>query len=115
MSGMAGGGKGRESKPDWQGETDVATKSAKKLEQPRLYRVLLHNDDYSTMDFVVLVLTSIFNHKSEEAVAIMLSVHKTGIGVAGIYSSEVAETKMEKTHALAKEHEHPLRCSMEPE
>ncbi|MBU2490357.1 MAG: ATP-dependent Clp protease adaptor ClpS [Proteobacteria bacterium] len=80
-----------------------------------MYRVLLHNDDYTTMDFVVQVLTSVFRKPSAEAVLIMLNVHENGIGVAGVYTAEVAETKIHIVHQMAREKGFPLRCSMEPE
>ena len=89
------------------------TRTEKKLKRPPLYKVLLHNDDYTTMEFVVHVLQSVFNHPEAEATAIMLHVHRKGIGVAGVYPHEVAETKVEKVHELAHAHEFPLRCSME--
>jgi ATP-dependent Clp protease adaptor protein ClpS len=89
------------------------TRPKEKLKRPTLYRVLLHNDDYTTMEFVVHVLQSVFNHPEAEATAIMLHVHRKGIGVAGVYPYEVAETKVEKVHSLARAHEFPLRCSME--
>jgi ATP-dependent Clp protease adaptor protein ClpS len=89
------------------------TRTEKKLKQPPLYRVLLHNDDYTTMEFVVHVLQSIFNHAEAEATQIMLHVHRKGIGVAGVYTREVAETKIDQVHALARTHEFPLRCSMD--
>ena len=94
-------------------EVITRTKTEKKVKQPPLYRVLLHNDDYTTMEFVVHVLQSIFNHEETEATQIMLHVHRKGIGVAGVFTKEVAETKVEQTHALAREHEYPLRCSIE--
>ena len=78
-----------------------------------LFKVLLHNDDYTTMEFVVHVLQSVFNHEEALATQIMLHVHSKGIGVAGVYPHEVAETKIEQVHALAREYEFPLRCSME--
>jgi len=94
-------------------EVITRTKTDKKVKQPPLYRVLLHNDDYTTMEFVVHVLQSIFNHEEAEAQQIMLHVHRKGVGVAGVYMKEVAETKVEQVHALARSHEYPLRCSLE--
>jgi len=97
------------------GAPDVVTRTRteKKVKQPPLYKVLLHNDDYTTMEFVVHVLQSVFNHEEAEATQIMLHVHRKGVGVAGVYAYEVAETKIEQVHALAREHEFPLRCGME--
>lgn len=94
-----------------QGETQTATRT--KLQRPSLYRVLLHNDDYTPMDFVVAVLREIFRKDDAEAVRIMLHVHKRGIGVAGVYPHQIAETKVNKVHAMAKAEGHPLKCSME--
>ena len=93
--------------------TRTRTQTQKKVAQPPLYKVLLHNDDYTTMEFVVYVLMSVFHHGETEATQIMLHVHKKGIGVAGVYTKEIAETRMNRVHELAKEHEFPLRCSME--
>jgi ATP-dependent Clp protease adaptor protein ClpS len=76
--------------------------------------VLLHNDDYTTMEFVVMVLVTIFHHSEVEAVKIMLHVHKQGMGVAGVFSREVAETRVEQVTRLARAHEFPLKCTMEP-
>ena len=95
--------------------TLTETRSEQKLERPRMWRVLLHNDDYTTQDFVVWVLESIFHKPRAEAFAIMLSVHQTGIGVAGIYTHDVAETKVRATKQLAEEHEFPLLVTMEAE
>jgi ATP-dependent Clp protease adaptor protein ClpS len=94
-------------------EVVTRTRTQKKVKQPPLYRVLLHNDDYTTMEFVVHVLQSIFHHDEAEATQIMLHVHRKGIGVAGVYTKEVAETKVEQVHDLARSHEYPLRCSLE--
>lgn len=99
------------------GDTGVVTETKKKekLAKPPLFRVLFHNDNYTTMEFVVLVLRDIFNKSESDAVSIMLNVHVNGYGVAGVYTYEVAETKVAKTHALAKQHEFPLKLSIEPE
>src|SRR3954471_23525268 len=86
-----------------------------KLERPRMWRVLLHNDDYTTQDFVVWVLETVFRKTRGEAVAIMMSVHRSGLGVAGVYTHDVAETKLKATRQLAEEHEFPLLVTMEPE
>lgn len=89
------------------------TRTARRVDKPRMFKVLLHNDDYTTMEFVVFVLQAIFHRSASEAVQIMLHVHKNGIGVAGVYTREVAETKVAQVEALARDHEFPLRCSME--
>jgi len=89
--------------------------SDQKLERPRLWKVLLHNDDYTTQDFVVWVLESVFNKPRAEAFAIMLSVHRSGLGLAGVYTHDVAETKLKATRQAAEEHEFPLLVTMEPE
>lgn len=94
---------------------EVLEKTRKKTDTPKLYKVLLHNDDYTTMEFVVIVLESIFNKSPAEAYRVMMHVHTGGVGIAGVYSYEVAETKVALTHSAAKEAGHPLRCSIEPE
>ena len=91
------------------------TRPKEKLKQPRLYRVLLHNDDYTTMEFVVWILQNVFHHDETTATRIMLHVHKNGVGVAGIYSHEIAEVRATRVETLAREHEYPLRCSIEAE
>lgn len=78
-----------------------------------MYRVLLHNDDYTTMDFVVELLMKVFQKSFEESTHIMLKVHRAGIGVCGVYTYEVAETKIETVHQLARERGFPLKSSME--
>ena len=93
----------------------VQVQERPKTKKPPLYKVLLHNDDYTTKEFVVMVLQAIF-HKSEvDATRIMMHVHDNGVGVAGVYTYEVAETKIAKTTALARRYEYPLQLSMEPE
>lgn len=94
-------------------EGEGRTILAVKLEEPGRYRVLLHNDDYTTMDFVVSILCGIFHKSLEDATAIMLAVHRQGVGQCGIYTREVAETKVNRVHAQAREAGYPLRCSME--
>ena len=112
-------GSGDDRGPDpgvWRDEdTAVAVESEKKVERPRRYRVVLLNDDYTTMEFVVMVLTNVFHRSRERAVEIMLHVHHEGAGVAGVYTLEVAETKVAKVAEIARQHEFPLRCTMEPE
>jgi len=87
--------------------------SEEKTEEPPLFRVLLHNDDYTTMDFVVQVLQTVFNMPPDHAIQVMLNVHVKGIGVAGVYTYEVAEMKVAKTTAMAREQEFPLLCTIE--
>lgn len=85
------------------------------LQEPPRYKVLLHNDDYTTMDFVVMILQTVFHKNTEEATRIMLNVHHQGIGIAGVYTREIAETKVAIVHQMAKQHQFPLRCSLEKE
>ena len=95
----------------------VLTESRPEVERtpPRSWRVLLHNDDFTTQEFVVWVLETVFGKSTADAMTIMLHVHHAGIGVAGVYTREVAETKVAATERLAEQHEYPLRVSMEPE
>ncbi|MBI5014357.1 MAG: ATP-dependent Clp protease adapter ClpS [Deltaproteobacteria bacterium] len=97
-----------------EGGESAAAATERKVKTPRLYRVLLHNDDYTTMEFVIWVLRTVFRHTENDALAIMLHVHKKGVGVAGIYSREVAETRVVQVTRLARDHEFPLKCTMEP-
>jgi len=90
-------------------------KTEQKTEKPSLYNVFLLNDDYTTMDFVVDILGRIFGKNLTEATQIMLQVHKKGVGLAGVYPREIAETKVEAVHKMARENEFPLRCIMEKE
>jgi ATP-dependent Clp protease adaptor protein ClpS len=104
-------------RPKEQDDTGVITeeRSKEKLQRPKLYKVLLHNDHYTTREFVVAVLIGIFNKTESDAVAIMMHVHQKGLGVAGVYPFDVAQTKVDKVHRLAREHEYPLLLTMEPE
>jgi ATP-dependent Clp protease adaptor protein ClpS len=94
-------------------EEAAVAESREKVEEPPLFKVLLHNDDYTTMEFVVWVLESIFNMAVDQAIQVMLNVHTQGIGVAGVYTYEIAEMKVNKTTDLARENEFPLLCTME--
>jgi ATP-dependent Clp protease adaptor protein ClpS len=101
--------------PKTKEERGLALKERTRTKKPPMYKVLLHNDDYTTKEFVVMVLEGIF-HKSEvEATQIMMHVHNNGVGVAGVYSYGIAETKVTKVLQLAKRFEYPLQLSMEPE
>jgi ATP-dependent Clp protease adaptor protein ClpS len=93
----------------------VATKSRTETKKPSLYRVLLLNDDYTPMEFVVFVLERLFNKSREDATRIMLHVHQHGVGVCGVFTFEVAETKVSQVLDLARRNEHPLQCTMEKE
>jgi ATP-dependent Clp protease adaptor protein ClpS len=95
--------------------TLTESRSEQKVQRPRMWRVILHNDDYTTQEFVVWVLETIFQKPRAEAFAIMMSVHRSGTGVAGIFTHDVADTKMKATQQLAEEHEFPLLVTMEPE
>jgi ATP-dependent Clp protease adaptor protein ClpS len=101
--------------PRWEEEGDVATETRRKVQKPPLYKVLLHNDDYTTQDFVVQILMTIFHHPRELAFEIMMHVHQRGIGIAGLFPYETAEAKVAQVHDLARAKEFPLKCSMEPE
>jgi ATP-dependent Clp protease adaptor protein ClpS len=102
-------------KPKGHEEGEVLTRKRGQLKTPRLYRVLLHNDHYTTMEFVVFVLERIFRKSEAEAQAIMLAVHKQGIGIAGVFTRDLAETKVAQVKALAEKEGYPLKCSSEPE
>lgn len=91
----------------------VATRTRAKTKKPSMYRVLILNDDYTPMEFVVYVLERFFGRSREEATRIMLHVHQHGVGVCGVYSYEVAETKVAQVLDLARRNEHPLQCTME--
>ncbi|MFP4452638.1 MAG: ATP-dependent Clp protease adapter ClpS [Desulfobacterales bacterium] len=94
-------------------EEEVVSETEQEVTKPPMYRVLLHNDDYTTMEFVVELLMYIFNKSLEEATRIMLNVHRSGKGVCGTYTYEVAETKVEMVHQLARERGFPLKSTME--
>ena len=96
-------------------EEDVATESRERLKKPPLFRVLLHNDDFTTMEFVVEVLKRVFNKEDGDAFRVMWAVHTQGVGCAGVYTYEVAEMKVERVTQMAREQEFPLLCTVEEE
>ena len=97
------------------GQVGVITRTDPKTKKPSLYKVLLLNDDYTPMEFVVHVLQQFFAKSAEEATRIMLHVHQKGVGICGVYTYEVAETKVAQVTSFARQHEHPLQCTMEKE
>jgi ATP-dependent Clp protease adaptor protein ClpS len=96
-------------------EEDAISEVGDDIDEPSMYKVLLHNDDYTTMEFVVEILMLVFKKSPEDAVKIMLNVHHKGIGICGVYTFEVSETKVNTVHALARQHGFPLKCTMEKE
>jgi len=96
-------------------EGSLKTFPKKKTKKPPLYKVILLNDDYTTMDFVVQIIEYVFHKSREEAVQIMLNVHRKGKGICGVYTREIAETKVKMVHELARKNNFPLRCTIEKE
>lgn len=101
--------------PDFDRDEAVLTESETRLEKPPLFKVVLHNDDFTTMEFVVYVLRTVFHRETAEAFDIMFKVHNDGIGIAGIYTYEIANMKAEKAMSLARSQEYPLLCTVEEE
>ncbi len=95
-------------------DSDVITEDIIDVKEPKLYNVILYNDNYTMMDFVVFVLETIFHHSKNLANKIMLDVHEKGKGIAGTFTRDIAETKALQTRILAKEHNFPLKCVAEP-
>jgi ATP-dependent Clp protease adaptor protein ClpS len=106
-----GSGAGR----DEEGKTGLVTKTRPKTKKPSLYKVLLLNDDYTPMEFVVHVLERYFSKGREEATRIMLHVHHKGVGICGVFTYEIAETKVTQVMDFSRQHDHPLQCTMEKE
>jgi ATP-dependent Clp protease adaptor protein ClpS len=100
---------------DGEGQTGVITREQVKTKKPSMYKVLLLNDDYTPMEFVVHVLERFFGKSREEATVVMLHVHQKGVGVCGVYTYEIAETKVTQVMDFARQHSHPLQCTMEKE
>jgi len=117
MAGKNGQGNDRNNRgdKDEEGRTGLVTKTRPKTKKPNLYKVLLLNDDYTPMEFVVHVLERFFAKGREEATRIMLHVHHKGVGICGVYTYEVAETKVTQVMDFSRQHGHPLQCTMEKE
>jgi ATP-dependent Clp protease adaptor protein ClpS len=94
-------------------QEDTGVQQKPRLQEPKLFRVILHNDHYTTMDFVVKVIVSVFHKTAPEATKIMLDVHKKGVGVVGVYTYDIAATKVSQVHEMARQSEFPLRASCE--
>ena len=106
-------GEGEDEGPGGGNQVGVATKTRTKTKKPSQYKVLMLNDDYTPMEFVVLVLKRFFRMDLEEATRVMLHVHQRGVGVCGIFPYEVAETKVNQVMDFARENQHPLQCTLE--
>jgi ATP-dependent Clp protease adaptor protein ClpS len=103
------------SQPSSAESTLTDSRTEQRVQPPSMWRVLLHNDDYTTQEFVVWLLETLFQKPHSEAFAIMMNVHRNGLGVAGVYTHDVAETKMQAAKRHAEQHEFPLLVTMEPE
>ncbi len=101
--------------PDNESGTGLAVKPKPKVKKPSLYKVLMLNDDYTPMEFVVHVLERFFRKNREEATKIMLNIHRRGVGLCGVYTHDVAETKVNQVMEFSRKHQHPLQCTMERE
>ena len=106
---MSDNGKREDGRPT----TGIAVKTKPKTKKPAMYKVLMLNDDYTPMEFVVHVLEHFFSMNQQEATRIMLHVHQRGIGICGVFTYEVAETKVNQVMGLARQHQHPLQCTLE--
>ncbi len=93
--------------------TGVVVRSKPKAKKPSMYKVIMLNDDYTPMEFVVMILEKFFTKSHDEATQIMLHVHQKGVGVCGVYTYEIAETKVTQVMDLARQHQHPLQCTLE--
>lgn len=94
-------------------EEQKQVRDKEEVKEPSLYKVLLHNDDYTTMDFVIMILETVFSKDTTEATRIMLNVHNQGIGIAGVYTREIGESKIAVVHSMARKNQYPLKCSLE--
>ena len=105
----------KERRTEHEGGVAAEQETRPKVDKPRLFKVLLHNDNYTTMDFVVMVLVSIFRKPETEAIRIMLDVHHKGLGLVGVYPHDIAETRVQQVLELAQHEQFPLLCTLEPE
>jgi len=114
---MKNSGDNNDDNEDWSGNTGagIVTKTRPKTKKPSLYKVLLLNDDYTPMEFVVHILEKIFGKSREGAVDVMLHVHRQGVGICGIFTFEVAETKVAQVIEFSRRHQHSLQCTLEKE
>ena len=94
-------------------EEQKQVQNKEELKEPSLFKVLLHNDDYTTMDFVIMILETVFNKDTTESTRIMLNIHNQGVGIAGVYTREIGETKISLVHEMARKYQFPLKCSLE--
>jgi len=94
-------------------DSDLQIKEETEISEPKMYRVIIHNDHFTTMEFVIQILVKIFHKPAQEASQIMLDVHRSGSGLCGVFSLDIARTKVSQVHALARQHDFPLRCSLE--
>jgi ATP-dependent Clp protease adaptor protein ClpS len=115
VPGRMAGQNGDDDRRDGRTTTNVVVKPRPKVKKPSMYKVLMLNDDYTPMEFVVHVLERYFSKTAEEATRIMLHVHQKGVGVCGVFTFEVAETKVNQTMELARKNQHPLQCTLEKE
>ena len=104
---------GSDSVSEGASQTDVVVEKKSQVQRPPLYKVLLHNDDYTTMDFVILIMKKYFGKSQEQAMDIMLNIHQNGVGICGVYTYEVAETKCQKVTLFSRQSSHPLKCTIE--
>ncbi|MDX2142588.1 MAG: ATP-dependent Clp protease adapter ClpS [Rhodospirillaceae bacterium] len=112
---MAGEERNNNNNDDGRVNTGVVIKTRPKVKKPSMYKVLMLNDDYTPMEFVVHVLERYFSKTTEEATRIMLHVHQKGVGICGVFTFEVAETKVNQVMDLARKNQHPLQCTLEKE
>jgi ATP-dependent Clp protease adaptor protein ClpS len=112
---LAGEERNNSNNDDGRANTGVVIKTRPKVKKPSMYKVLMLNDDYTPMEFVVHVLERYFNKSTEEATRIMLHVHQKGVGICGVFTFEVAETKVNQVMDLARKNQHPLQCTLEKE